>query len=293
MSRTRQWLLAIRPKTLTISVAPVMTGSALAWAVLGRIDWLTAVAALGSALLIQIGTNLYNDAADFERGADTPGRLGPERATAQGWFSADEVKWAAILSFGLAFLAGIYLAWIGGWPIVIIGLLSLIAGYAYTGGPRPIAYSATGELLVFLFFGLIAVMASYYLQAAPLSMDIVATACAIGSLAAAVLLVNNFRDLETDERADKLTLAHYLGRANSRLLYAMLVLFPFVLPWVLASIGGGKWLVLAALPLALHLLYRFYKEHPGPVFNQILARTAQLQLLYAALLSIGLIYPFQ
>ena len=106
MSRTRQWLLAIRPKTLTISIAPVMTGSALAWAVLGRIDWLTAVAALGSALLIQIGTNLYNDAADFERGADTPGRLGPERATAQGWFSADEVKWAAILSFGLAFLAG-------------------------------------------------------------------------------------------------------------------------------------------------------------------------------------------
>ncbi len=290
MSRIRLWLLAIRPRTLGISVAPVITGSSLAWAETSHLAWLPALAALAAALLIQIGTNLHNDAVDFERGADTPQRLGPPRATAQGWFPATEVKRAAHLSFGLAFLTGIYLAWIGGLPIVVIGLLSLVAGYAYTSGPKPIAYSAAGEFFVFLFFGLAAVMGSYYLQRATLSLNVLLAGCAIGSLAAAVLLVNNYRDLDTDEKAGKLTLAHYLGRNKSRWLYSLLLLPPFALPLLLADLSQGPWLVLAALPFALLLSYRFNTTPPGVGFNRILAHTARLQLVYSLFFSAGLIF---
>jgi 1,4-dihydroxy-2-naphthoate octaprenyltransferase len=240
-------------------------------------------------MLIQIGTNLYNDAADFERGADTPDRLGPERATAQGWFSARQVKRAALLSFSGAFALGIYLAWVGGWPIVIIGLLSLLAGYAYTGGPRPIAYSAGGELFVFIFFGLLAVSGSYYLQTGSLSLETLFCATAIGLLAAAVLLVNNYRDLETDERAAKLTLVHYLGRERARQLYVLLLILPFALPVVFNHRFDGSWLVVLCLPFALWLLHRFTREPPGRVFNTILADTAKLQLAYGGLLSLGLL----
>ncbi|MCP3667947.1 MAG: 1,4-dihydroxy-2-naphthoate polyprenyltransferase [Gammaproteobacteria bacterium] len=286
MNHLQHGFLAIRPKTLGISVAPVITGSALALADGSPLQWLTATAVLIAAILIQIGTNLYNDAADFERGADTPERLGPERATAQGWFSAAEVKRAALISFATAFTVGIYLVWVGGWPIVLIGLFSLAAGYAYTGGPKPIAYSASGELFVFIFFGLAAVMGSYYLQTLQLSWNALWVAVSVGSLAAAVLLVNNYRDLETDRKATKLTLTNYLGRQHSQWLYIALLILPFLLP---ISLGGYTGLILLALPMALWLIKRLATEQPGPAFNQILARTAQLQLIYSGLLTIGLI----
>ncbi len=289
MSRIGRWLLAIRPKTLVISITPVLVGSSLALATTGSIHWLPALAALAAALLIQIGTNLYNDAVDFERGTDTPERIGPERAAAQGWFTPAEVKRAAHLSFGLAFLLGIYLTWIGGWPIIAIGLLSLAAGYAYTGGHRPIAYSASGELFVFLFFGLAAVMGSYYIQTLNLSLNALLTAATIGLLASAVLLVNNYRDLETDAKADKLTLPYHLSRHHSHLLYGVLLLLPFLLPLTLNEFTPGVWLVLIALPLALILLRLFITKPPGPSFNNILANTAKLQLAYGILLSIGLL----
>jgi len=288
MTPARKWLLAIRPKTLSISVAPVCVGTALAHAEAAAIDWTVAATALMAAVLIQIGTNLYNDAADFERGADTPERLGPERATAQGWFNATEVKRAALLAFALAFLLGIYLAWVGGWPIVLLGLLSLAAGYAYTGGPRPIAYSASGELFVFIFFGLAAVMGSHYLQSFQLNITAFLSACAIGMMAAAVLLINNYRDLETDERANKLTLAHYLGRPRCRILYGLLLLTPFALPLGLTHLAWGSWIVLLALPWALRLLKRLRAEPIGPGLNPILADTAKLQLAYSLLLSVAL-----
>lgn len=285
----RAWLLAIRPKTLGISVVPVLVGSSLAWSDQATLQWLPALAALLAAMLIQIGTNLHNDAADFERGADTAERLGPPRATAEGWFSAPQVKQAALASFCAAFLIGIYLVWVGGWPIVTIGLLSLLAGYAYTGGPRPIAYSATGELFVFLFFGLLAVCGSYYLQTASVTLDSLICAVAIGLLAAAVLLVNNYRDLETDRRAHKLTLTHYLGRERARQLYVLLLLLPLALPVAFNQQRDGSWLVVLSLPFALWLLQRFSREPPGPGFNALLADTARLQLLYGVLLSIGLL----
>jgi 1,4-dihydroxy-2-naphthoate polyprenyltransferase len=288
MSIIGRWLLAIRPKTLGISVAPVLVGSSLAYAELGRLQWLTATAALIVALFIQIGTNLYNDAADHERGADGPERIGPARATAQGWFTSAQVKSASHLCFGLAFLLGIYLASVGGWPIVVVGLLSLASGYAYTGGPKPIAYSASGELFVFVFFGLVAVMGSYYLQTLQLSLNSFYCACALGLLAAAVLLVNNYRDLETDTKAHKLTLTHYLGTKRSHIIYGLFLLLPFLLPLLLSSVGGWIWLILILTPAALLLLRSFIQEKPGPIFNRYLANTARLQLAYSALLSVGL-----
>lgn len=288
MSRLELWVLAIRPKTLSISVAPILVGTTLAHAETGLLQWLSAVAALFAALLIQIGTNLYNDAADYDRGADTPDRLGPARATAQGWFTSEEVKKAAHISFGLAFCFGIYLAAIGGWVIVVIGLISLVAGYAYTSGPKPIAYSASGELFVFLFFGLAAVMGSYYLQTHQISLNAFLCATALGLLAAAVLLVNNYRDHKTDAKAHKLTLTHYLGRRRSHAAFGLMLLPPFLLPLLLSGLSTNTWFTLILLPAALLLLRNFVLEKPGPIFNSYLANTAKLQLAYSILLSIGL-----
>lgn len=285
----KYWLLAIRPKTLSLSLVPVIVGIALAWRETQHFHPLAGLASLLGALLIQIGTNLHNDAKDFERGTDTEERLGPPRATAQGWLTVAQVKRGAHLAFGLAFLIGLYLIWHGGWPILTIGLLSLLAGYAYTGGPKPIAYSASGELFVFLFFGLAAVMGSYYLQALSLSLNALITACAIGLQAAAVLLVNNYRDLESDRKAGKLTLANRLGTQGSKRFYAGLMLIPFLLPVLLQRLTAELWLVWLAFPLALLLVYRFATEQPGPAFNQILARTALLQLIYGLLLSSALL----
>jgi 1,4-dihydroxy-2-naphthoate octaprenyltransferase len=283
----KHWLLAIRPKTLSLSLVPVVVGIALAWHDTQQFVVLPALAALLAALLIQVGTNLHNDAEDFARGTDTAERLGPPRATAQGWLSSRAVMRGAYTAFGLAFLIGLYLVWRGGWPILAIGLTSLLAGWAYTGGPRPIAYSASGELFVFLFFGLVAVLGSYYLQTLDLSLPALAGASAIGLHAAAVLLVNNYRDLQSDRKAGKLTLAHYLGSRGSQVFYGVLVLTPFLLPLALRL--NAAWLVLLALPLALLLLSRFVRERPGPAFNRILARTALLQLLYGVLLSVALL----
>lgn len=288
MSRPVRWFLASRPKTLGISIAPVVAGSVLAWSETANWSWIKFLFTLLSALMIQIGTNLYNDAADFERGTDTKQRLGPKRATAEGWFNSAEVKRAAMVSFMIAFLSGIPLVWFGGWPIVIIGLFSLAAGYAYTGGPKPIAYSTSGELFVFIFFGLAAVMGSYYLQADALSVNALSVSIAIGVLASAVMLVNNYRDLDTDAQAQKFTLAHLLGRKRCQHLYTLLLLTPFSLPLAMENAVAGIWLVVAALPLALLLIRRFKTTAPGTEYNRILAHTAQLQLLFALLLSIGL-----
>ncbi len=164
MKTSTAWFLACRPKTLSVSLSPVLVGTAVAWHDSGTLLWLPLLAAAFGAAFIQIGTNLFNDVGDFLRGTDTPDRLGPKRATAEGWLTPDKVKAGAWLSFALAFLCGIYLVAHGGWPIVAIGLASLAAGWAYTGGPKPIAYGPLGEVFVFIFFGLVAVGGSYYLQ---------------------------------------------------------------------------------------------------------------------------------
>ncbi len=289
MGKPKQAWLALRPHTLSISVTPVLAGTSLAWAESGQFRWQIALAAMTAALLIQAGTNLHNDAADFERGADPPDRLGPPRAAAQAWFTSAQIRRGAHLCFALAFVIGIYLAWVGGWPIVIIGLLSLLAGYAYTGGPNPIAYTAAGELFVFLFFGLAAVLGSYYIQTLAWSTNALVTAVAIGMLAAAILLVNNYRDLDTDRRARKLTLVHRLGEQRSRYLYGILLLAPFLLPAALQGLGQGGWLTLGVFPFALVLVRRFFREPRGGGLNRTLAATARLQLAFGLVLSLGLV----
>lgn len=291
MNSVSIWWLAIRPKTLSISITPVLLGSALAWQTHQLFSWLTFISILLSAIAIQIGTNLYNDAADFEKGADTDQRLGPKRAAQQGWLSATQIKRGALFSFSLAFLSGIYLAWLGGMAIIILGLMSILCGYAYTAGPKPIAYSPLGEAFVMIFFGFAAVGGTYYLQSQTINLNTLIIASSIGSMAAAILLVNNYRDLEGDRKVNKLTLVHYLGRPASRKFYIVMLLYPYFL--LLPLLAVHSWTILLAvlsLPIAIKLIRYFLQLPITSELNRVLAKTAQLQLIYTILLSIGLFY---
>lgn len=284
------WWLAIRPKTLSISISPVLLGSALAWYDCAKFSLLTFFVILFSALCIQVATNLYNDAADFEKGADKKERLGPKRAAQQGWLTVQQIKQGALISFILAFLAGIYLVWLGGLIVVILGLFSIFFGYAYTAGPKPIAYSPFGELFVLLFFGFVAVGGTYYLQSQTFNNSVILMASGIGCLAAAILLVNNYRDLEGDQQVDKLTLVYYLGRPKALILYSMLLAYPYLLLTVF--ITDYSWFILLpllSLPMAIKLIQFFMSLGISCELNQVLIRTAQLQLVYTFLLSFALL----
>ena len=284
------WVEATRPKTLLLAASPVVAGVALAAAQTGRLAPFTALLTLLASVSIQAGTNLHNDAVDFERGTDTPARLGPPRASAQGWFTPAQVKTAAYLTFGLAFAIGMLLALRGGWPIVALGVASLAAGYAYTGGPRPIAYGPYGELFVLVFFGVAAVWGSHYLQTLAAGPDAGVVGLALGLPAAAVLLLNNYRDLETDRAAGRRTLAQVIGPARARWLYAALLLAP--LPILLAlGLTGRPWLVLAATPLAVTLVHRLLRGPGGAGLNPLLGATGAYQALLVALFTLGLALP--
>jgi len=285
MNKARAWFLACRPKTLSVSLSPVLVGTAIAWHDSGQLLWLPLLAAALGAGFIQIGTNLFNDVGDFLRGTDTPDRLGPKRATAEGWLSVGRVKAGAWTAFGLAFICGVYLVAHGGWPIVAIGLASLAAGWAYTSGPKPIAYGPLGEIFVFVFFGLVAVGGSYYLQTLGITPLTLIAASLVGLHAAAVITVNNYRDLDGDARSGKNTLAVRAGRPATRSIYTAEMLAPYaLLPFLADALGWLAALPLLSLPLALKLVRRFHHEAPGPVFNDILAATAGLQLIFATLL---------
>lgn len=284
----RLWWLAVRPRTLTISVAPVVAGTALGWQDTGALDLRPLAASLIGALAIQAGTNLFNDVGDALRGGDQPMRQGPPRVTALGWASPERVRRAALTCFGLAALVGLYLGYLGGFPILALGAASLVAGWAYSGGPRPIAYTALGELFVIAFFGIGAVGGTYYLQTNTLSLPAVLTGVAIGLVAAAVLLANNYRDMEPDRLAGRRTLAIQAGGEASKLIYGSFLAGSMAL---LASPWGppGGILTLGVAPLALFLFRRFVTEPRGPAFNSILAATARFQLLLAGMLAIGLV----
>ncbi|MGE5152915.1 MAG: 1,4-dihydroxy-2-naphthoate octaprenyltransferase [Bdellovibrio bacteriovorus] len=280
------WIAAARPRTLLLSLAPVLAGIGLALAQGHALALFTALGTLVAAVAIQVGTNLHNDAADFERGTDTPDRLGPPRASAQGWFSPAQVRTAAHLAFGLAFLLGLVLVIRGGWPILALGLAAIACGYAYTSGPRPIAYGPFGEIYVLAFFGIASVVGSHYLQTLGFDRSALLLGVALGLPAAAVLLLNNYRDLETDRIAGRRTLCQVLGRPRSRILYAVLLAAP--LPLILAAgLPGPTWLSLAALPLGLHLIVRLFGGAMGPELNPLLGRTAQYQALIAGLVLVA------
>ena len=285
------WITAARPRTLILSMTPVAVGAALAWAVDRKIYALAILAALIGSVFIQIGTNLHNDAADSERGGDGPDRVGPPRVTASGLLNAVSVKRGAAACFAASALMGVYLVFVGGWPIFILGILSILSGWAYTGGPLPIAYTPLGELFVVTFFGVGAVCGTYWLCAAYLSSAALEAGLALGFLAGAVLLVNNYRDAEADARVGRKTLAIMAGPQVTIWVYAGLLLAPFaLLPVIGAALPNSHvWPALIALPLALVLIYRFSHEPRGRGFNQILARTAQLQFLFGLLLCLGLV----
>ena len=285
--------MAARPRTLPAAVAPVLVGTALA-ATEGTFRPFTFVAAMLGALFIQVGTNLSNDYSDARRGADTEDRLGPVRVTAGGLVPPRQVLVATYVAFGLAVLAGIYLIATAGWELLLVGAASILAGVLYTGGPRPYGYEGLGEVFVFLFFGVVAVTGSYFAQTEQLTWEAFVLAVPVGLLAAAILVVNNVRDLETDRRAGKRTLAVRLGRGRARALYAAMVYGAFVaavLPWVLGSEELSAWLALAvlALPLAVPVVVTVRNRTDGPSLNGALARTGMLQLVFCALLSAGIL----
>lgn len=284
------WLLGMRPRTLTMAAVPVMVGAVLAWAGGADRDWVTLFATVMCAVLIQIGTNLFNDVNDGERGADGPDRIGPVRITGAGLAKPKQVRRAAIACFAAALIAGIYLVIIGGIPILLVGLASLIAGYAYSAGRRPLSHGPLGEVYVIVFFGLIAVTGSFYLQSLTLpDAAVVLTGIAVGCYAAAVLLVNNLRDTAADLRAGRKTLVGRLGTHASRQLYALLVLLPF--PMLAAAWGArALGLVWIALPACLWLTLLFARMPVGPGMNAQLGRTALVQVLVGTLLILEHLY---
>jgi 1,4-dihydroxy-2-naphthoate octaprenyltransferase len=290
-SSRRAWILAARPKTLPAAISPVLVGCALAYAE-GAFALLPAVAALLVALLLQIGANLANDYFDFFKGADTPDRLGPTRVVASGLITPEQMRTGIVLVFGAAALAGLYLAFIGGWPLLAVGAAVIVAAIAYTGGPWPFGYYGLGDIVVFLTFGLAAVVGTYYVQALRVTALALLAAIPPGALITDILVVNNLRDLDTDRRAGKHTLAVLIGANLTRLEYALLMIVAYAIPlgmWV----GAGRtiWIMLPWLsaPIAWKLVRALYRAGEGHTYNVLLARTAQLTLLFCVLLAAGFV----
>lgn len=291
--RCTAWLAAARPKTLSIGVTPVLVGVSLAYADAGQVIVDALLATLAGAVLIQIGTNLHNDAADHDSGADRPGqRLGPPRAAAQGWLSSREVRMGALLCFVLAFLIGCYLVARGGWPILAIGLASLLAGFAYSGGPWRISYSSLGELFVLAFFGLAAVGGTYYLQTGTITVTALVAGLFVGAPASAVLVVNNHRDREEDARVGRCTLSIVLGEPGTKLAFAAILLMPFALLPALGETGRfWWWLPALMLPWAVGLVRQLWTQPVGAGLNEVLGETARFQLALGLALSMAWLAP--
>lgn len=285
----KNWILAFRPKTLTAAVIPILVGTQLTYALGYPLKVWVSVCALLSALFIQIGTNLINDAMDFKKGADTPERIGPQRITLQGAASFQKVYGAGLFAFFLALVLGVPLVLTGGWPIVAIGLLSLVFGYGYTGGPFPLAYKGLGDLFVILFFGLIAVAGIVFLQTGDWRPEAGVAGLQVGCLATVLIAINNFRDMEGDRKVNKNTLAVRFGPRFVRTEIALLIVLPFIANyyWWIEGFKVPAILSLGALPVGLFLIKNLTTHPPSPLYNKFLARAALLHVLFGALLSAG------
>jgi 1,4-dihydroxy-2-naphthoate octaprenyltransferase len=283
------WVLAARPATLPAAAAPVLVGSALA----ARDDvfrWVAFAVILFAALAIQIGVNFANDLADAQRGADTEHRIGPARAVATGLLSPAQMKRGIAVAFGLAALGGLYLIYLGGWVILAIGAVSIVAALGYTNGPIPYGYYGLGEVFVFVFFGLAATAGTRFVYDRSAPADAWVAGVVMGSLAAAILVANNVRDVDTDRAAGKRTLAVILGRQGGRWLYAFTIVTAFAV--LIAGIVSrvlptGMLLALAAVVVALPLIRTIFSETAGPPLISVLKGTARLQFLVAALMAVG------
>lgn len=284
------WILAARPKTLPAAAAPVIAGTGVAIAQ-HSFQPLPALAALVGALLLQIGANFANDYQDFKKGADTEERLGPVRVTSAGLLTARQVANGMWFVFGLAMVVGLYLLAVGGWPIIVIGLASIACAIAYTGGPYPLGYNGLGELFVFIFFGLVAVVGTYYVQALNTTALAWWVAIPIGMLAVGILAVNNLRDLPTDRKVGKRTIAVRVGQQGARMEYYILIAVTYAVPLVIWLLGLATPFVLLSwlsFPLAWPLI-QIVRTQEGRVLNKVLAGTGRLELVYSLLLAAGLI----
>jgi 1,4-dihydroxy-2-naphthoate octaprenyltransferase len=282
------WMLAVRPNTLTASIGPVLVGTALAAGDQAlRIG--PALAALLAALLLQIGSNLANDVFDFKKGMDTKERTGPVRVTQAGLLSPRQVLAGMWIVFALAFFVGTYLIWIGGWPVLVIGVLSIITAIAYTGGPFPLGYHGLGEIFVFIFFGPVAVCGTYYVQAGFISTSAWWASIPMGFLICAILVVNNYRDIETDKRGGKMTLAVRLGPDYTRLEYCFFLMASLAVPFIMWMRGDySAWILLPWISLFLiRQLIHDMKIKNGTSLNTTLADTARLTLVFGILFSLG------
>jgi 1,4-dihydroxy-2-naphthoate polyprenyltransferase len=290
-SGVRIWLMAARIRTLPASLGPVLVGTALA-GYFHVFHPLRFIAALVGAIFIQVGTNLSNDYSDARRGADAEDRLGPVRVTAGGLVPPKQVLIATYISFGIAVLAGAYLIAVAGWLLLAIGAASILAGVLYTGGPRPYGYEGLGEVFVFLFFGVVAVVGSYFVQVTHVDWEAFALAVPVGLLAAAILIVNNVRDIDSDRRAGKRTLAVRIGRTRTRSLFALTVYaaYPLALvTWVFGPLSAWLLLPWLTLPIAAPVARDVRNRVDGPSLNRALAQTGMLQLSFCVLLSVGLL----
>ena len=286
----RAWLIAARPKTLTAAVAPVLAGTGLA-AHHDVVAWRPAGAAMLGAILIQIGTNLANDYYDFVRGGDTDERIGPVRVTQAGLLAPERVKRGMVIALGAAMLVGVYLVGVAGWPIVWIGAASVACAVLYTGGPYPLAYHGLGDVFVFVFFGLVAVGGTYFVQSSSWPSDALLLGAGIGALSTAILVVNNLRDIDTDRKAGKRTLAVRLGATGTKVEYGLMLLVAAVVPvvgvlsfaWPTASL-----ISLAALLLCLPSLRTVLRYSDPRELIPALGGTARVVALYGGLLALGL-----
>ena len=283
------WVSASRPRTLPAAAAPVIIGTAMAIEA-GGFHLLSCLAALIGALLIQIGTNFANDYYDFKKGADKGERLGPTRATQSGLVTPEAMRQAMFLIFGLAILVGVYLVWRGGWPIVIIGLSSVLFGILYTGGPYPLGYNGLGELFVLIYFGPVAVGGTYYVQTLDINSTVLIAGLAPGLFSVAILAVNNLRDINNDRRTGKRTLAVRFGDTFARYEYVLAItaaaFIPMVL-WVVTQSHPLGMISIAALVIAVKPSVTVFAFTDGRQLNSVLSDTGRILLLYSILFSVG------
>jgi 1,4-dihydroxy-2-naphthoate octaprenyltransferase len=292
-SRSRVWLHSLRVPTLAAAVVPVLVGSAVA----GREGFFRAgpaLAALFGALCIQVGTNFANDLYDHRKGADRAGRVGFTRPLAAGWLTPGEVRRAMVAAFALATVAGIYLALEAGWAVVVIGVLSIAAGIGYTAGRWALGYHGLGDLAVFLFFGVVAVAGTYYVQARAVSPLAVAAALPVGALCTNILVVNNVRDRDQDRASGKRTLAVLLGRGAARAEFGLMLGLAYAVPvllWRGGELGAAALLPWLSFPLAIAVLRVVVAREDGPSLNRALVRTARLHVVFGALFAAGILGP--
>lgn len=289
-NKLNSWLIASRPRTLLAAFVPVMVGSAVAFNE-GKLTIIFSLAALMCSILIQVATNFTNDLYDFLNGADTVKRKGPRRVLASGLISVNEMKAAIILTFLTAFLIGLYLVYHGGFVILAIGVLSIIAGFAYTAGPYPLAYNALGDVFVFMFFGIVGTVGTYYLHTHDLSLVSFISSIPVGALVTNILVVNNYRDIDEDKISGKKTLAVKFGKNFSRYQFTFLIVLSFVVPLILFIFFDASifiFLPYLTLPIAYKVITMIYTLS-GTALNRTLELTAQLSAMYGLLFSVGFV----